>query len=199
MPRLVAQSERIRQFAAAKPGRNTHVGVMQSDVVGAEERSERAVEDLGNSSPLRFACDDHARVVNPSAKFAQLDIGELVEDKIADDDTVGAVATKGSQVLAMPRHTFWPSDRSRPQVESRHFHSAARQPLTELAGARADLEQSITVAKQGRQGTFQPAVGAEHAICKPKIAPVVQRRRMIVRQRVEQFGLKRTLHRRRPG
>jgi hypothetical protein len=188
------QTKTSREFIAAKSCRDTHVGVVQRNVIRPEDRGERAVQYLRNPPARRLAGDNHAGLLKFFTEGSEITLGKLVEDQIPDDHRIVCVPAKRAQILAMPRHTGRPFFRLWPQIETRHADSAARQPGSQFAGAGADLERGVGRPHERRDRLFQPAMIPDDEIGEPKIPPIVQRIGVIVGQGIEQFRLKRALH-----
>lgn len=183
-----------------EPGGDAHVGVVARNVICAEQRTDNAIDDLGEASPFGFARDDHARgLAQFVAESGQFGIGKLVEYQVSDYGRVGRVAGESLEIFLMPRARVGPLDRTGPKIESCDWQAAAMQSRTQFPGAGSELKHGFAGAEQGGQRVLKPVRRAQEAVDDAKIATVVQRIRVIVRQRVEQLGLKRALHAGRRG
>lgn len=194
------EAESAGEFVAAKTGVDADVGVVKTDAIGAEERGEGAVEELGGAAAGGFGGDDDAGGRSEGgAELGEFGVVELVEDEIGDEDGVVAVARKGAEVGLVPLTGRREGVGTGPEVDRVDGEAAGFEEGGEFAGAGAEFEDAIGGAEEFGKGFGDPAMVAHHAVGEAEIAAVVQRVGVIRRERVEQFGLNRALHEEGPG
>ena len=144
VPGGVVEAEGARQFIAEEAGGDADMGVVETDLVGAEEGAEDAVERLGQRSAGRLAGEDDAGVAAEfRAEGGEFGFGKLVEDQVAEDGGVGRIVAELAQVGAVPRAGGGPGVGAGPEIEAVHGHRKLREAEAEFAGAGAELEREV--------------------------------------------------------
>ncbi len=181
-PRFRLQPESVRQFYAAKTGGNADVRIVQAHSIGAKERPEDAIKNLGEATAGRFARDNQTRgLAEFFAEGGQLAVSELMKDEVTDDARVAPVVCKRAQIAGVPRLTGRPVVGLGPKIKAVQVKPGSRQCGGEFASAGTEFENGLIVSRQRRQGAQEPAVISHHPIGQPQIAAVVQGVRMVRR------------------
>ena len=184
------EPELAGKFVVQESRFNADPGIMAGDGIEAEQGAQQADELLRLLVSGRFAGEQQSRPrqqLRPEP--AEIAGGKLMEDQIAADDVVRAVARKTAQVRANPPVGSRPGVGSGPEIESIDPPAAPLEPEGQLARARTEFEDAFGRPDLGPQQAGQPAMVAHQEVDEPQIAPVLKRGRMIAGQRVEQFGL----------
>lgn len=167
---------------------------MKRDVVCTEERRDQAKPDLREAAAERFTRDDRPRPLQLLANRAKVRLGELMEDKIPDDDRVICPEFEREDIRLMPRLACGPVEWPRPQIETVHFDPKMGESQPQLAGTRAEFKHTIIGLDQTLERLRDPPMIAHSAIGESQIAPIMQGGRIVGRQAVQYLGLDRTFH-----
>ena len=82
-----------------KTSRDADVSIVHRHVTGSEQRTQRAHEKLGKSSPCGFASEDESGVLTKlRSEFCQFRVVEVVKDEIANNHLILAIARKRAKV-----------------------------------------------------------------------------------------------------
>ena len=166
------------------------MGIVATDLVRADHQGKKPEQPLPLPVPGGFAGEDQlCRRLHPTAQCLELRSGELMEDQVATYHLIGIEASKGAQVGAVPFCLCRPGGWGWTDVEAINRPAIQPEAAREFARASAELEHRTVRARMGMERAGEPAVVSHGCVDQPKVATVVSRIGMIVRERVEQLGL----------
>lgn len=178
-----------------KPGVDAHVGIVKADVVYAQNRSGEPIRDLRQATSGGLTGHDRVRLsLQPSTDVRELVVFELVEDQISEDHPISVVTGKREQVVLVPGSFVRPRCRLRPEIKTVDVKAAPVKERGQFTGPCANLEHGLTSPNELGQYAHEPSIITHQSIRDAEVATVMQRVRMLRRQRIEQLGLDRTGH-----
>lgn len=143
------EAEGAGKFVTAETGVDADVGIVEADAVGAEKRSERAVEKLRTAATSGLASDDDAGGRSEGgAEMSEFGVVELMKDQVGDEDGVIVVVAKCAEVGLMPASSGVKRVGARPEIDSVDGDAARFEEGGEFAGAGAEFEDAIVGLKK---------------------------------------------------